>query len=57
MNKSIGKLIETLGLEESFLLDDFESDCQLLEVKQPEFEILRKIVDAQLYKSLTKLRI
>ena len=57
MNKSIGKLIETLKLEESFLLDDFESDCQLLEVKQPEFEILGKIVHAQLYKSLTKLRI
>ena len=56
MNKSIGKLIETSRPEEKFLLDDFESDCQLLEVKQPEFEILRKIVDAQLYKSLTKLR-
>jgi hypothetical protein len=52
MNKSIDKLIETLGLEESFLLDDFVSDRQLLEVKQLEFEILRKIVGAQLYKSL-----
>jgi hypothetical protein len=56
MNILTGKLIGTLRLEESFLLDDFESDCQLLEVKQPEFEILRKIVDAQLYKSIMKLR-
>jgi hypothetical protein len=56
MNKSIEKLIETLRLEESFLLYDFESGSQLLEAKPPKFEILRKIVDAQLYKSIMKLR-
>jgi hypothetical protein len=56
MNKSIEKLIETLRLEESFLLYDFESGSQLLEAKPPKFEILGKIVDAQLYKSIMKLR-